>query len=216
MRILKNRVGKTHLFLIYGTLILCFCLLGCKNPFKTRESPPPVAEEGTWDTPFRPEIVVQNLLNAYNEKVIGNFILCLCDSFTFSAPEDSVKAVQDNREELFANWDKSTEVSVTTSIFTTFRQNVDSVGYVLLFDPDPPVTDDIGDNTAVLLREYELVILDYNSDPPETTLAEGTATFHMKQTSLNWWSIYFWSDRPKVSGGYDWGAFKSEFRQVPR
>ncbi len=209
-------MGRISLFLILGSLFVCLCLPGCKNPFKTRESPPPKTREGTWDTPFRPDIVIGNLLHAYNEKVIGNFILCLCDSFRFSAPEDSVKAIQDNREELFANWDKSTEVSVTTSIFTTFRQNVDSVSYLLFFDPDPPITDDIGDTTAVLLREYELLVLNLTSDPPETTVAKGTASFYMKQTSLNWWSIYFWGDIPEVSGGYDWGDFKAEFRQSPR
>jgi hypothetical protein len=216
MMVFRHMARKTSLLLIFAGLIISICFFGCKNPFKTRESPEPKTREGTWDTPFLPETVVRNLLNAYNEKVIGNFILCLCDTFRFSAPEDSLKAIQDNREELFANWDKSTEVSVTTSIFAGFRQNVDSISYVLLFDPDPPIADDIGDTTAVLLREYELLIFDVKSDPPETTLARGTATFHMKQTSLNWWSIYFWGDIPEVSGGYDWGDFKAGFRQAPR
>lgn len=206
-------IGRVPLFLIFGSLIFSFCLQGCKNPFKTRESPEPIITEGTWDTPFRPEIVIQNLFHAYNEKIIGNFILCLCDSFIFSAPEDSIKAVQDNREELFANWNKSTEISVTTNIFTTFRQNMDSISYVLFFDSDPPISDEIGDSVAVLLREYELFIFNFKSDPPETTLAKGTATFHMRQTSLNWWSIHFWGDIPDTSGGYDWGTFKAEFRQ---
>jgi hypothetical protein len=208
-------IRRSHLLLLLGGLFFFFCLSGCKNPFKTRKSPPPIITEGTWDTPYLPKIVIENLLHAYNEKVIGNFILCLCDSFRFSAPEDSIKAVQENREELFANWDKSTEISVTTNIFTTFRQKVDSISYVLFFDPDPPVSDDIGDTLAVLSRNYLLLIFNWKSASPETTLAKGTTTFHMKQTSLNWWSIYFWSDIPDVSGGYDWGDFKAEFRQSP-
>lgn len=206
----RKMLRKEFLFLMLWGLFFFFCFQGCKNPFKTRKSPPPVITEGTWDTPFRPEIVIQNLMHAYNEKVIGNFILCLSDSFRFSAPEDSVKAVQENREELFANWDKSTEVSVTTSIFSTFRQNVDSISFTLSFNPVPPVPDEVGDTIAILLRDYQLFIYDLKSAPPET--AQGTATFRMRQTSLNWWSIYFWSDIPDVSGGYDWGDFKAEFR----
>jgi hypothetical protein len=207
-------IRRTPLFLILGGLLFFFCLQGCKNPFKTRESPPPIIEtEGTWNTPSDPEKVIQNLLHAYNEKIIGNFILCLCDSFGFSAPEDSIDAVNRGRPELFANWNNSTEVSVTTSIFTTFRQNVNSISYVLSFDPNPPVADDISDNVAVLLRDYEILISNLKSVPPETKLAKGTATFYMKETSLNWWSIYFWSDIPNESGGYDWGDFKAEFRQ---
>jgi hypothetical protein len=214
MIILRKTLHKEFLFLMLWGLILFFCSPGCKNPFKTRKSPPPIIEtEGTWDTPSDPEKVIQNLLYAYNEKVIGNFILCLSDSFRFSAPEDSIKAVQDNREELFANWDRSTEVSVTTGIFTTFRENVDSISYTLLLYPDPSRPDDISDALAILSRSYDLSIS--KSIPPETTLVKGTATFHMRQTTLNWWSIYFWSDIPDVSGGYDWGDFKAEFRQSP-
>lgn len=213
MRILKSITIRTSLFLILAGLVLFFCLSGCKNPFKTRESEEPITKEGTWETPFLPEIVIQNLLHAYNEKVIGNLILCLSDSFKFSAPEDSIDAVTRGLPELFANWNKSAEVSVTTSIFTTFRQNVDSISYVLFFDPTPPLSDDISDTVSVLLREYEILISNLKSVPPETKLAKGTATFYMRQTSLNWWSIYFWGDRPDTSGGYDWGAFKAEFRQ---
>ncbi len=210
----KKTIQKDSLCFMLAGLLFFFCLAGCKNPFKTRGSDPPDFREGTWDTPFRPEIVIQNLLHSYNEKVIGNFILCLCDTFRFSAPEDSIKAVQDNREELFANWNKSTEVSITTSIFTTFRQNADSMSYALFFSTTT-VPDDIGDTLAVLLRDYELFIFDLKSTPPETTLAKGTATFHMRQTSLNWWSIHLWGDVPNVPGGYDWGDFKAEFRQSP-
>ncbi|MCJ7578857.1 MAG: hypothetical protein MUO91_10450 [candidate division Zixibacteria bacterium] len=192
-------------------MVFFFYLQGCKNPFKTRKSPPPIITEGTWDTPYRPEIVIQNLLHAYNEKIIGNFILCLCDSFRFSAPEDSIDAFNRGRPELFANWDKSTEINVTTNIFTTFRQNVDSISYVLSFAPTS-VPDDVSDTVAVLSRDYELSIS--KSTPPETKLAKGTATFYMRQTSFYWWSIYFWSDIPDVSGD-DWGDFKAEFRQSP-
>ncbi len=196
------------------SLILLFSLQGCKNPFRTRESPTPAAEtKGTWETPSQPENVLDNLLYAYNELVITNFDRCLCDSsFGFSAPEDSIKAIQDNREELFTDWDRNAEVRVTTQIFNIFKSNADSVGLELRFDPDPPIQDDINDSMAVLLRDYELVIVDMKADPWDTTLAKGTATFHLEQTSLNWWCICFWSDLPEVSGGYDWGDFKAQFR----
>jgi hypothetical protein len=214
MIIFRKILGRELLLLLLWSLVFSFYLQGCKNPFKTRKSPPPIITEGTWDTPYLPKIVIENLLHAYNEKIIGNFILCLCDSFRFSAPEDSIDAFNRGRPELFANWDRSTEVNVTNSIFTTFRQNVDSISYVLSFDPSPPVPDDVSDTVAVLLRNYQLFIFNLKSAPPETTLAKGTATFHMRQTSFNWWSIYFWSDIPDVSGD-DWGDFKAEFRQSP-
>jgi hypothetical protein len=200
-------------------VLFCFLLMGgavisgCKNPFKTRGSPPPVISEGTWETPALPEIVIQNLLYSYNERIIGNFIQCLCDSFRFSAPEDSIDAYNDGRDELFASWDRSVEISVTTSIFNTTRQNPDSLDYVLSFSLIPSVSDEVSDTLAVLSREYELFIYELKADPPETTLTKGTATFRMRQTSLNWWSIYFWRDIPAEAGEDDWADFKAKFRQ---
>ena len=213
MSCLRKLAGSTSVFLFFGGLVFMLSLPGCKNPFKTRKSPPPVAQaEGTWDTPSEPQVVVTNLFHAYSEKIITNFDRCLCDSFRFSAPEDSQQAIQDNREELFAGWDRNAELSVTANIFTTFRQNADSISYLLLFDPVPPVPDDVSDTAAMLLRDYQLLILEVKSASVESTLAQGTATFHMQQTSLNWWCIRFWGDIPDLSGGYDWGDFKAEFR----
>ncbi|MCK4404153.1 MAG: hypothetical protein KAW02_03595 [candidate division Zixibacteria bacterium] len=210
-----RKVSPTGLFYIvlFSFLLVGYTgISGCKNPFKTRNSPPPVISEGTWETPALPEIVIQNLFYAYNEKIIGNFILCLCDSFGFSAPEDSIDAVNDGRYELFARWDRSVEISVTTSIFNKSRQNPDSFDYVVSFlSTHPP--DEVGDTLAVLSRDYELFIFDLKAVPPETTLAKGTATFHMRQTSFSWWSIYFWNDIPAEAGKDDWGDFKAQFRQ---
>jgi len=202
-----------HFPLLFLLLIGYFSPWGCKNPFKTRNSPPPKKNEGTWETPASPEIVIQNLLSAYNEKIIGNFILCLSDSFRFSAPEDSIDAVNQGRADLFANWDGSVEIEVTRSIFSTFRQNTDSLNYVLSFRLTPPVPDDIGDTVATLSRDYELFISDLRAAPPETTFARGTATFYMRQTSLNWWSIYFWVDVPAIPGEEDWADFKARYRR---
>jgi hypothetical protein len=202
---------------VYNVLLFSFLLLwgislsGCKNPFKTRNSPQPIVSEGTWETPAHPEIVIQNLLYAYNEKIIGNFIQCLCDSFRVSAPEDSIDAVNHGWADLFANWDRSIEISVTTGIFNTARQRPDSLSYVLSFHSTPPVPDEVSDTVAVLSRDYELLIF-YGKDAPTDT-AKGTATFHMRQTSLNWWSIYFWSDIPAQTGKDDWADFKAKFRQ---
>lgn len=210
MRVSPARLYCVSLFCFL--LLGYFCICGCKNPFKTRSSPPPKFSEGTWETPALPEIVIQNLFYAYNEKIIGNFIQCLCDSFRFSAPEDSIDATNQGRAELFADWSRSVEIKVTTSIFNTSRQNPDSLSYILSFHSTLPVPDEVGDTLAVLSRDYELFIFDLQASPPETTLAKGTATFQMRQTSLNWWSIYFWSDIPAQAGENDWADFKAKFR----
>jgi hypothetical protein len=189
----ERSLRHSFIFIWILILILGLCIFGCKNPFRTRESPPPIISEGTWETPSQPEIVIQNLLYSYNERIIGNFIQCLADSFRFS--------------------DRSVELSVTTRIFDISRQYPDSISYVLSFKLTPPVPDDIGDSIATLSREYELLTISGRSAPPESTLAKGLATFWMRETSLNWWSIYLWKDIAAVANTEDWADFKAQFRQ---
>jgi len=209
-----RRIRRAYFYYVslFSFLLLGYsCLSGCKNPFRTRHSPHPTVSEGTWETPALPEIVIQNLLYAYNEKIIGNFIQCLCDSFIFSAPEDSIDAVNQGRADLFAGWDRSVEISVTTSVFNTFRQHPDSLDYVLSIHATPPVPDEKSDTQAILYRDYDLLV--FNLKSASTDTIKGTATFYMHQTSLNWWSIYYWSDVPAIPGKYDWADFKAKFRQ---
>lgn len=209
--ILPARLGLTALLSLL--LAVYCCVSGCKNPFKTRNSPPPESREGTWETPALPEIVIENLLNAYRERIIDNFTECLSDSFTFSAPEDSIDATNYGRPWLFESWDREVEIRVTDNIFKTVRQNPDSTDYDLYLHLTSPSQDEENDTVAIFYRDYELLVYDLKASPPETTWAKGTAAFHMTRTSLNWWSIYFWSDIPAAAGEDDWADFKARFRQ---
>lgn len=191
-----------HIFII---LFIGIFLLECKNPFKTRKSPPPKGQVGTWSTPSKPEIGLENLMYSYNEKIIENFNLCLSDTFVFSAPEDSIE-----REYLYSDWDKSIEKMVTANIFNTSRQHPDSIDFFFI-DFKTIGKGEITDSTEILFVDYTLKIWRYKPEE-EVIKAEGTSTFHLKETGLNWWSIYFWEDRPKSPGGYNWADFKAEYR----
>jgi len=197
---------KAKIIHLVCCVLVLFLFSGCKNPFRTRSSPPPSGQVGTWSTPSKPEIVLENLMHSYNEKIIENFNLCLSDSFVFSAPEDSIEM-----EYLFSDWDKSTEKMVTTNIFNVSKQHPDSVDFILSFDFDNIQRGETTDSTEVLSVSYTLSIFRYK--PKEELIkAEGISTFHLKDSGLNWWSIYFWEDLPKSSGGYSWADFKGEYR----
>ncbi len=199
---------------LFSLLLMVYsCICGCKNPFKTRSSPPPEFSEGTWETPALPKIVLDNLLHAYNEKIIDNFSECLADSFLFSAPEDSIDAINEGRDELFTSWDKTVEVKVTDNIFKTFGQSSDSIDYVLSFHPTSSFQDEEGDTVAVLYRDYQLLISASKGADPETTSVKGTAAFHMRKTPLNLWSIYWWRELLPLEDYQDWAQFKAQFRQ---
>ncbi len=199
---------------ILSAVISVFMILlsGCaKDPFSTRHSQAPYGATGTWDTPQTPDIVIKNLTNAYNEMILANYQLCFSDSFRFSAPEDSIDAVNNGHGELFSNWNKQTELAVTNNIISTFKNN-DSTSFLLFVNPVPGVNDLIGDSLATLYRNYTLVLTVRHSGSTDTTKAEGRAKFDLVQEQLNWWTINFWGDIPIQAGSYDWGDFKASYR----
>jgi hypothetical protein len=194
-------------------IILAILVIGscAKDPFSARHSEPPLGSAGTWETPQSPEVVVRNLLFAYNERNISNYQLCFSDSFIFSAPEDSIDAVNAGRPELFADWNKQVEVATATNIFTTFS-GTDTMAYYLTLTSAPDQNDIIEDSTATLFRDYALTIVLTGVGQPDTIEAAGLATFHLNQELLNWWTIGWWEDLPAQTAHYDWGDFKAEYR----
>jgi hypothetical protein len=181
-----------------------------KNPFSTRGTEPPVGATGTWETPQSPEIVIQNLLFAYNQMNIGNYQLCLSMDFIFSSPEDSIDAANSGRPDLFANWDKQAEVATATNIFASFS-GADSLDLYLSLTRSLP--DLIEDSTAIIYREYVLrIIYSHSGGLADTLIAQGKARFHLTQEQLYWWTIRWWEDEPELAGSYDWGDFKAEYR----
>jgi hypothetical protein len=193
--------------------MILLAILGCaKNPFSTRPSEPPLGAGGTWDTPQSPDVAVRNLLFSYNEKVISNYELCLSDSFLFSAPEDSIDAINDGRGDLFADWGRAVDVASATIIFRNYSGS-DTLNLFLTMGLSPENSDVLEDSTATLYRNYNLLIVKVNAGTPDSITASGLATFHLNQEQLNWWTIRWWEDLPSGTGNYSWGDFKAEYRR---
>jgi hypothetical protein len=182
-----------------------------KNPFSTRPSEPPLGAGGTWETPASPEMVLQNLLFAYNERVISNYELCFSDSFLFSSPEDSIDAVNNGRPDLFADWNMQVEVAAANNIFRIFSGS-DTMSLYLTLSRSTEINDQVEDTLATMYRNYVITIVEVHGAVPDTIRAEGLATFHLWQEGLNWWTIRWWEDLPARTGELDWGDFKAEYR----
>jgi hypothetical protein len=198
---------KLLLIILIGGMIFW----GCKNPFKTRNSPEPSGARGTWYPPTAPETVIQNLSYAYNEKIIDNYLLCFSDSFIFSAPEDSLEAIANNRPELFWSWDLSVEKNVTSAIFNFYTSG--SKRIVLVLEKDPDQSDIKEDTTAILYRDYVIYLYDFDQEEPLIGTYQGISTFYLRESSYENWNIYFWEDRPLVAGEFNWADFKAQFRE---
>jgi hypothetical protein len=190
------------------TLLLGGCL---KNPFSSRHSESPVGVTGTWETPAAPETAIRNLLYACNEKIVQNYQSCLSDNFTFSTPEDSIRAESQGSGYLYYNWDKNVEILTAQNIFSTYSASGHQLFLSMLESPSNP--DSIGDTVAVIYREYVMRLIVADSTNIDTTMASGLATFRLNQAQFDLWSIYFWQDLPDTVGGYNWGQFKAMYRQ---
>ena len=192
-----------------AVLILVAC---AKNPFSTRDTENPYGSAGTWDTPQSPDVTLRNLLYAYNELIISNYQLCFSDSFSFSSPEDSIDAENDGRGHQFTDWSKVVEINTTADIFSSVSVD-DSLDMYLSLAPTGEYPDLVEDTTAVMYRSYSLILIKSTQAGEDTTMAEGLATFHLRQEFLNWWTITWWGDVPAVSGQTDWGDIKAEYRR---
>lgn len=202
-----------HVFAIIVTAASLVAPASCsKDPFSTRGTQEPYGSTGTWETPQSPEVTVRNLLYAYNEMIISNYQLCFSDSFVFSSPEDSIDAVNDGRGDLFIDWNKSAEVNVANNLFNTFSSS-DSLQLFLTLAPDNNYPDLVEDTLATMYRSYSLALITVAADSSDTLVAEGLATFHLRQEQLNWWTITLWEDRPLSPGLTDWGDIKAEYRR---
>jgi hypothetical protein len=188
-------------------------LAGCaKNPFSTRPTEPPLGASGTWETPQSPEVVIRNLLFAYNEQVISNYETCFSDSFTFSSPEDSIDAVNNGRPDLFADWTRQVEVTSAANIFRSFSGS-DTMNLFLILASAPGRNDLLEDSLAIIYRNYTLTLIMIHAGLPETTVVSGLATFHLRQEELNWWTVNWWEDFKAPGALLDWGDFKAEYRR---
>lgn len=198
---------KYIIILMIPLLLAVACL---KSPFGTRDSEEPAGASGTWETPATPEVLMLNLLYAYNEMNIQNYQLCLADEFVFSSTQDSIEAEGEGNGYLYRYWDKSVEVSGAENMFTSFADNNIQLFMSLSSSTDYP--DSIGDSLAVMYRNYIIYIIETDSESSDTTQIEGLASFSASRSLFYLWSIYMWQEIPAGGTDYNWANLKAEYR----
>jgi len=183
------------LLLIWGT--------ACKNPFSFRESEEPRGRPGRWVVPTNPQEVINNLARAYRDESLVNLASCLASSFTFSAPEESLRSPS-----LFQSWDEAKEVKVTQGIFSQVMP--DSLSIFLSLEGDSLLPDETYPERATLYRRYYLVV-EGSISAPLAHPASGLACFRLNLGDDNLWRLTFWRDEPGERGGAkSWAALKVE------
>ncbi len=186
------------------SIILLFTLsTACKNPFSLRKSEEPSAKPGRWEVPTTPQEAINNLARAYRDRSLVNLANCLNETFTFSAPEESLRSPS-----LFQDWDKTKEVEVTRGIFS--QAIPDSLSIFLSFGEDTLLSDEIYTEGATLYRRYHMVV-EGSASAPLSHPAYGLACFRLILGDDRLWRISLWRDEPvDRKGAESWAALKVE------
>ncbi len=200
MNMRKNNRAMFHrlrALLIAGSLLLI--LFGCtKDPFSTRSSEPPITTGGTYTEPFAPDIAVENLFHAYNERNIGNYTRIFADSFQFSFDFLNIGQPGEVATVLL-----NEEIRITENIF----RSVDT----LLLAWDVSQTDIEDDSSGVFYRAYEIDVVTGDSVTDTTTYA-GEAIFYLRIRDDARWEIVRWEDRHLTGDQFSWADLKWRYR----
>jgi hypothetical protein len=179
---------------LFAVTVLARGMAGC-GLFDPRESVEPEEEGSSWAFPADPDSVLFNLVSAYEERNVENYMTCFDSAFVFLA--DPYEANGPDAER-YADWTYTTEESVATGLFAAQV----TAGAISL-----QLTDSLrieGDTIATLYQKYHLSV-----EYPSHVAARGTARFVMRRLGI-WWSVHEWQDiRADTT---DWGEIKGLFR----
>ncbi len=162
--------------IIFSVLIL----RGCFNPFL------PSIKEGDYIRPVEPELVIDNLVMAFNSRDILSYVNCLDpDSFRFffDSAEDSIEEIL--RQNLGLDslyWGIEEERLSTEALFNSAQYLYLEMIYIGGFRPS--------EDRAALYYDYHMEII----PSPEQKPIEGRGYFILKKHSDGLWYILEWHD----------------------
>jgi hypothetical protein len=193
---------------LHNGLSIAFILLfiSC-DIFQPRTPEEPGEARGNFIPPTTPDIVIENFLNAINERNTQHYVQCLIDvSFTekkFSFLPTQRAQIQFGA--LFEEWSAQEERMYFENLISSIP-GTSTLRLVLqdgLFESQSA-------NDAVYIASYRLVAQHTNEGYPHYVF-EGTLRFEMFSDQSNNWAIYRWADFP---GGdnQSWSELKGTFK----
>ncbi len=184
-------VFKIAVYVALSTFLFSSC-----DWFNPREAEKPWEQESEWQEPVNPSTVILNLVNAFENRNIVNYVSCLSATFVFYGDPADSQYVEPG---IFNDWNMQVEKEVAVVIFNTFT-NIE-----LYF------VDSLKDSTGTAATFYETYTLNLQSID-STIIAKGLGVFQLTVDSTNLWSIVEWKDFRTDSSFIDWGIVKAKSR----
>ena len=174
-------------------LILSILFFGCDSLFGTREAEDPKENVGRslWQQPTSPDIVLENMSNAFLERNSENYMQSLTDSShserVFVYIPDQETAI--NNPGTFDNWTLEDERRYINLLFS---ESSLPTGALALLEFEEFVEPSIPSDTATFEEVYDLDINHQLENVP--TRMKGIARLRMAKDFSGNWSIYRWED----------------------
>ena len=193
---------------IHIVIFIAFILLviSC-DIFQPRTPEEPGEARGNFIPPTTPEIVIENFLNAINERNTQHYVQCLIDA---SFAEKKFVFLPTQRAQiqfgaLFDEWSLQEE----RMYFENLISSIPGTSTLNLSLQDG-LFESHSANDAVYMASYRLVAQHTNEGYPHY-IFEGTLRFEMITDQSNNWAIHRWADFP---GGdnQSWSELKGTFK----
>lgn len=181
---------------------LILIMIGCTNPFTTRDVEIPPINQGTstFDLPTTVDVVFNNLKYALIEKNPANYMRCLVDSTLVPDTRFVFVPDQNIQVERFANWSIESERDYFTRL-----ANEEST---ITVEFDHPVVIENLTTAETEPFSYHIRIIPKTGSPVDY---RGLARMKLIRNNNEEWSIYYWEDRREnPSEENTWSLLKSE------
>jgi hypothetical protein len=191
---------KAILLILFPVL---FFLYGC-DLFSTRPAEDPDQPRSNFQTAVTPEILISNLINAFGDKNVENYLACFADSsftsrkFQFSPSSGSLSQFPF----LGDDWNRKSEEQYFNNMKSRVAEN--SAIVLALFNSS---TNPQGDS-LIYTSGYSITVPLMGTDIPENF--QGELRFSMIRDDRAVWVIYFWQDT-KNSDLPSWSELKGRF-----
>lgn len=186
----------------FSILILILLLAGC-DLFVTRDAEPPDQSRSNFRQAIEPEIVIENMVNAFTDKNVQNYLSCFVDSsfiqrkFVFSPSGE----VLSQYPFLGTDWNLNDEQQYFNGIVSRISDEL-------------PVTLTFSDTSLSRIGDSVFYSASYFLNVPhaesEPTNYQGNLQFRMVNDSRAVWVIYYWQDN-KSPDLPSWSELKGSF-----
>jgi hypothetical protein len=192
-------------------MVVALCLVSC-DAFTVREGDAPTGTSGPTDIvpPFEPTLVISNLINSLEGKIVTEYNKLFAEDFVFVADPSDVLELENFYPGALSDWDAETEQQVAQRLLDQGQ----TANILLSFAGDEEKVVTETDSIYVVQEGYRLRIVN-----PQGILESyaGTAIFHLRLYEDGLWYIHEWEDFRLEADDDDrqtWGILKGEIRST--